>query len=49
MLKSSGPPEGETGFPAENRVTCVFCNDAFEIAPHELSGPSPDADASPNV
>jgi molecular chaperone Hsp33 len=37
MLKSLGPPEGGGGYPDENRVTCAFCNDVFEIAATDLT------------
>lgn len=36
VLRLVGPPEGETVWPAENRVTCAFCNDTYVVAPSEI-------------
>ncbi|HYC76957.1 MAG TPA: Hsp33 family molecular chaperone HslO [Planctomycetota bacterium] len=41
LLKSLGPPEEEQSYPPESRVTCVFCNDVFEIPSDELGGGGP--------
>jgi molecular chaperone Hsp33 len=38
VLKSLGPPEGERNFPEQSRVTCVFCNDTYEVSSAELAG-----------
>jgi molecular chaperone Hsp33 len=36
VLKLMGPPEGETSYPEESRVTCAFCNDTYVVTAKEL-------------
>jgi molecular chaperone Hsp33 len=37
VLKLMGPPEGQTSYPEESRVTCAFCNDTYVVQASELA------------
>jgi molecular chaperone Hsp33 len=37
VLRLVGPPEGETAYPAESRVTCAFCNDTYVVLASEIA------------
>jgi molecular chaperone Hsp33 len=36
VLKLMGPPEGQTAYPEESRVTCAFCNDTYVVLASEM-------------
>jgi molecular chaperone Hsp33 len=36
VLKLMGPPEGQTAYPEESRVTCAFCNDTYVVTASEI-------------
>ena len=36
VLKLMGPPEGQTTYPEQSRVTCAFCNDTYVVNASEL-------------
>jgi molecular chaperone Hsp33 len=37
IMKLMGPPDGESSYPPENRVTCAFCNDTYVVLASELA------------